>query len=191
MKLHLGKVTASGVDNLLTPEWKLRTGEMPKTYVYRKAAELWRGEPLLDFGGSFMTEQGQMLEDEAMAFACLEYGYRIEKLGFCETDDHRAGCSPDALLREDSGVELKCPAAHTHVKYLCDATLPKEYAAQVFFSMWVCDRPEWVFMSYQRGFPPLHLVIKREEEIMAKIASAVDVFSTALAEAMSKMKAIA
>lgn len=189
MKLHLGKITASGLDKILDSKWEIRSGEMPKTYAYTKAAELWRNSPLIS-GGSWSTEQGQMLEDEAMAFAALEYGYRITKMGFCETDDGLCGCSPDGLIGDTSGVEMKCPEAHTHVKYICEGRLPKEYDAQVHGSMFVTGRKEWVFFSYHRGFPALHRIIDRDEEIMGKIASGVDHFHKLLNEAMGKLKEI-
>jgi hypothetical protein len=35
-KLHIGRITASGLDNFITPEWKLRTGETPKSYVAKR-----------------------------------------------------------------------------------------------------------------------------------------------------------
>lgn len=186
LTLHIGRITASGIDNMLTPEWKLRTGETPRTYVYRKAAEAWRKAPILS-AGSWSTEQGLLKEDEAMAFAGMEYGYHISKMGFCESDDGISGCSPDGLVGEHSGVEMKCPEPANQVRYLCERVVPKDYVAQVHGSMFVTGRPEWVFFSYARGFPPLHLVVKRDEAIQAKIASAVQTFKTMLDEAMEKL----
>ena len=58
-KLHIGRITASGLDNFITPEWKLRTGETPKSYVAKKAAEAYRGYPILDELNSFAVEQGR------------------------------------------------------------------------------------------------------------------------------------
>lgn len=186
LKLHTGKVTASGLDNLVTPLFKIRDGEMFRSYVYRKVAEAIHG-PLLAFG-SWVTEQGKELEDEACAFAALEYGYRVEKMGFCETDDGRAGCSPDALIGDDGGLEIKCPQPPNHVRWLCEGILPKEYAAQVHCSMYVTGRPEWVFLSYARKFPPFYLVVKRDEAICAKIGEAVTAFAEAYDAALAKIR---
>lgn len=183
LEMHLGRVTASGLDNIITPLWKLRDGDTFRSFVYRKAAEAWRKKPLLSFS-TWATEQGQMREDEAIAFAQLTYGYKISKIGFCETDDGIAGCSPDGLIGDDSGIEMKCPEPPNHVRYLVEGILPKDYAAQVHGSMYVTGRPEWVLFSYSRGFPPFHLVVKRDEEIIKKIGGAVTRFAEALAEAI-------
>lgn len=187
LKARIGKVTASELKRIITPTWKVSEGDGVKTFVYEKAAEIHRNYPLIGFG-SWQTDQGQELEDEAMTFAALEYDYEISNMGFCESDDGLSGCSPDGLIRETSGVELKCPQPPNHVRYLCERVLPKDYSAQVHGSMFVTGRPEWVFLSYCRKFPPFHLVVKRDEEIMGKIAEAVAGFHEQLAVALKKIK---
>jgi hypothetical protein len=188
MNHHVGIPTASGFDNLLTPKFELRKGEMPKSYLYRKVAEKWRGQPLVGFTGVFDVEQGSILEEEALPFFELETGKKVTRVGFITTDDGRAGCSPDGLL-EVGGLEAKCPAAHTHVKYLLSGALPDEYAAQVFGSMYVTGAPEWTFLSYRRKFPSLILTILRDEQIMERIAQALELFQQAFDNAMERVKA--
>ena len=46
----------------------------------------------------------------------------------------------------------------------------------------------WVFLSYHRDFPPLILTIERDEEIMSKIADAVDKFHAELDAAKEKIQ---
>lgn len=215
MQLHIGIPTASGLDNLLTPEFELRKGETPKTYVYRKVAEAWRGKPAIDLGGSsFAMEQGLILESEAIPFWELTTGRKITRVGFITTDDGRFGCSPDGLLSSeksneatlsgtsgglsegsdvagrpkgkahqaasaqsfDCGIEIKCPAPHTHVKYLSEGVIPKEYRAQVYGSMFATGFKKWVFMSYCRGFPPLILEAVYDLKLHNQIGLAVDEF---------------
>lgn len=182
--MHVGLPTAGGLDNLLTPEFELRKGETPKTYVYRKVAEAWRGKPLIDLGGSsFAMEQGMILESEAIPFWELTTGRKITRVGFITTDDGRFGCSPDGIIgrvdREPPcGIEIKCPAPHTHVKYLADGVIPKEYRAQVFGGMFATGFQKWVFLSYCRGFPPLILEAQKDEQIEYRIARAITEFHT-------------
>lgn len=183
--LRMGRVTASEVGNLLTPKFEPRTGDGVKTYLYSKLAEVWRGKPLIH-SGSWATEQGQVRQDEAIPFLALEMNWDIRDGGFIETDDHKAGCSPDGLVESEInpfGVEVKCPEPVNHVRYLINGTLPSAYVTQVHASLYVTGFEKWVFMSYQRGFPPLILEIKRDEEIIAKIATAVDTFHDDLAKA--------
>lgn len=188
--VRLGKVTASEADNLLTPEFKIRTGEMPKTYLARKLAEAVLQRPLEGFS-SFETENGQLLEQEARSWFAFEFtGTKVRNVGFIEHDDGRCGCSPDALLDEDNGLELKAPQPTNHVKYLLDGTLPKDYAVQVHFSMYVTGRPKWTFVSYRRKFRPFVLTVKRDEEIMRKIGECLAAFYAEFDKAMLKLKAL-
>lgn len=186
--MRVGKVTASEASNLLTPEFKVRTGEMPHTYLCEKVAEAWRGEPLPGFS-SWATDQGAILEDEARAWYALEYDdVPIRNVGFVSTDDDRAGCSPDALLGDEGGLELKAPEPTNHVRYLLGGELPKQYVVQVHFSMWVTGRPWWRFVSYRRGFPAFVLHVERNEEICEKIETAVAAFSKEFDAAVAKLK---
>lgn len=190
MKLHVGIPTASEMDNLITPKWKLREGETPKTYLYKKIAEAYRGEPSHMSGQNsvFMMEQGMILEEEARAFAALELQCDIDLVGFVTSDDGRSGCSPDGMLAGNRGLEIKCPSAHVHTKYLLDGTLPDEYAVQVYTSLFVTGFSEWLFMSYRRHFPPLVLSVKPDAAILEKIAGAVDSFHERLNEGVTKLR---
>ncbi len=207
-KLHFGIPTASGLNNLLTPEFELRKGELPKTYVYKKVAEKLQGRPLIDLSASsFMLEQGMIVEEEARPWYALEYDKKIKQVGFITTDDGRFGCSPDGLIRSDDcdsehfqildglgydcGLEIKSPAAHTHCKYLCMGVLPKEYVAQVYGSMFATRFKRWIFVSYRRGFPALVLEIYRDEKAMSAIAKAVDSFHEEFDRAMQRILNIA
>ncbi len=192
IRLHFGIPTAACLDQLLTPEFELRKGEMPKTLVYKKVAEVIQNRPMIDLDkSSFMMEQGMILEEEARPWFELEYEKKIRQVGFITTDDGRVGCSPDGLIEgEECGIEIKCPAAHTHVKYLVNGALPKEYAAQVLGSMFVTEFKKWMFVSYRRGFPALVLEIQRDEKAMSAIANAVDSFHRDFDYAMKRISNI-
>lgn len=191
LQLRVGRVTASELSALVTPEFKIKTGEGPNTYLCEKIAEAWRGQPLPGFS-SWATEQGQILEDEARSWYCLEYeDHKLSNVGFVEHDDGRCGCSPDGLLGEDGGLELKCPEPTNHVRYLLDGSLPKQYAAQVHMSLYVTGRPWWRFVSYRRGFPPFVLKVDRDETIMATIANALTLFYARFDAAFESLNSVA
>lgn len=186
--LRIGKVTASEAHNLLTPKFKIKTGDGPTTYLYTKVAEGFRKRPLGGFTSSWATEQGQEMEDEARRWVCFEFEHKVRDVGFIEHDDGRCGCSPDALLDDDGGLELKAPQPTNHVRYLLDGELPEDYTAQVHFSMYVTGRPWWKFVSYHRGFPPFVLTVQRDEKICATIAEALAAFYKRYDEAMARLR---
>ncbi len=208
--LHFGIPTAACLDQLLTPEFELRKGEMPKTLVYKKVAEKIQNRPMIDLDrSSFMMEQGMILESEARPWFELEYDKKVKTVGFITTDDGRFGCSPDGLIEWDGtytdteskafsfggriydcGLEIKSPSAHTHVKYLVNGVLPKEYAAQVMGSMFVTGFRKWVFVSYRRGFPALVLEIHQNEKAMSMIRAAINQFHSDFDRAMERISNI-
>jgi len=167
---HAGVLTASQFGQFFDSDWEVRTGEMPKKLLARKLAEWWMGGPLIaNEVNTFSIEQGRILEQEALPWLTLEKDIAVERVGFVTTDDGLIGCSPDGLIGDNSGIEVKCPNADTHVRYLIDGGLPREYVAQVHGCLYVTQRPSWLFLSYRRGFTPLLLTISRNQEIMDKI----------------------
>lgn len=187
--LRLGRPTASEFGNLITPTGKLRDGEMPETYLFEKLAEHITGKPL-DGGSSFQMEQGSLLETEAAPFFTLVTGLEVKRMGFCTTDDMRIGCSPDGLIGPNGGLELKCPAAQTHLKYLLRGVVPPQYIPQVQGSMFVTERPWWYFMSYHRAFPPLIVKVERDEAVQKVLREALSVFLAKMDAGLARIAAM-
>lgn len=173
LNLRCGLVTASEADNLVTPKWKIRTGEGVKTLLATKLAENWCG-PLPSFG-SWATDQGHLLEENAVPAFELEYGETVEKVGFVTGDNPRIGCSPDGLL-PDCGLEIKSLQPVHHIKCLLDGGVPDDYAAQIHFSMLVTGFQRWKLFLYSRKLPHLLLTINRDEEIQDTLQEALDAF---------------
>lgn len=189
MKIRLGKVTASEMGNLLTPKLSIKKGDGVTTYLYKKIAEAHRGEPLPGFS-SWATDRGEELEARARSWYKLEYDeHQLRNVGFIQHDDGRCGCSPDALINDDGGLELKCPEPTNHVRYLLEGVLPDDYAPQVHMSMYVTGRPWWRFMSYGgSGFPKFVLTVHRDEKICATIAEALAGFYERFDAAMKQLR---
>lgn len=185
-----GIPTASEFDALVTPEFEIRKGEMPKTYLAKKLAEAWQGGPLLGFN-MFDMDQGKILEEEAIPWFELEFDAKIDRVGLITTDDGRIGCSPDGLieggLMPSRGIEIKCPRPETHVGYLLKRVLPKDYAAQVHGAMFVTGFDSWTFLSYRRHFPPLIVTVHRDIKIQGMLELALHDFLEAFDHGMKKL----
>jgi hypothetical protein len=186
MRARAGLPTASEFCELLTPEFKPREGETPKKYLATKLAERWLGGPLPGFS-SWATEQGTLREDEAIPFFEMTRNVDVQRVGFVTTDDGRAGCSPDGLIGEDNGLEVKCPEPTQHVSYLLSGELPKQYRCQVYGSMWITGRPRWTFLSYAVGFPKLVLTVEWDQGIIERIQETVDEFCARLDKAFERL----
>jgi len=187
--VRAGIPTASELNAIITPLWKARTGEGVETYLSKKIAERWLGRPL-ESGGAFVMDQGKILEDEAVPFFEMMHDLTIERVGFITTADGKFGCSPDGLIGDDSGIEIKCPLPHTHVGYLTAGVLPKDYAAQVYGGMYATGRSSWKFASYCRLFPALIIDVPRDEQIMDAIHDAIASFNDRLESGFEQLTAL-
>lgn len=186
---RLGIPTASEFDSIISPNWVTRYGEGPKTYLYTKICEKVLGFAQ-DECGSWAMGQGSILETECIPWFEFAHDIKIDRVGFCTTDDGRVGCSPDGLIGEDGGIEAKCPQPKTHLKYLMEGKLPLEYATQVHGGMYVTGRKWWKFVSYSRQFPALVLHIDRDEEIQRRIGDTLEDFLGRFDLVYSKIKAM-
>lgn len=185
-RLRLGRVTASEMGDIMTNSFEARKGDGVQTYMAKKIAEKWYGNPLPD-PSSWAMDQGQILETQARTFFELEHNAEVEQVGFIESDDLRCGASPDGLVGIDAGIEIKCPLLKTHVRYLLEGGIPKDYICQVHGSLYVTGRKRWHFLSYYRKFPPLLVTVERDEAIMLKIDVALKTFYAAFDAAFIKI----
>lgn len=108
-------------------------------------------------------EYGMKLEAEARCCYELEYATEpVKEVGFIVADSGLYGGSPDALVGDDGGVEIKCPSAVTHIGYLRSGVLPSEYKCQVHGYLVVTGRAWWDFFSYARNLPVFRIRVTRD-----------------------------
>jgi hypothetical protein len=109
-------------------------------------------------------EYGLKLEAEARCCYELEHATQpVREVGFVTADCGMFGGSPDALVGESGGVEIKCPNASTHIGYIRSDELPNEYKCQVHGYLVVTGRKWWDFFSYHRGVFPFRLRVHRDD----------------------------
>lgn len=163
--------------------------------LYRLAAEWATGEPADDFGGVYWTERGEALESSARAYFELQTDLQVETVPFIWRDSGKlTGCSPDGLVVDIlgdpvGGLELKCPAAATHIQYML-ANMdgePIAYDYQVQFSLWVTGLPRWWFMSYFPGLPPVLVEIEPDPMWQAAFDEHIPPFIERLQEAKRRL----
>jgi hypothetical protein len=103
-----------------------------------------------------------------------------------------AHASPDALVGDDGGVEIKAPTSATHLKTLLNDAVPEEHLPQIHWSMACTGRAWWDFCSVDPRFrePRLQFFVKRVTRDEAIIASMEDEARAFLAELEDKLKAL-
>ena len=159
-----GIPTASEFDRILTPA----TGKLSKSadgYAHTLIGEKLSTEyPLTTMNpATAAMERGTAMESAARNWYCVYHGVEVREVGFCLSGCGRFGCSPDGLVGDDGGVEIKCPLPHTQVGWLLSGELPSDYRAQVHGSLIVTGRQWWDFISYCPGLPELVIRVEADE----------------------------
>ena len=149
-----GIPTASAFSKVITPK-TMQLSSQADAYENRCVFERMTGSVIEDFGGSAWTERGKEFEDEARAAYEFKKNVIVRRVGFVTNDLKTFGCSPDGLIGEDGGLELKCPSGTVHVGYLLSKTgAYDDYKAQVQGNMFVTGAKFWDVMSYHPEMRP-------------------------------------
>ena len=154
-------------------------------YLNKLAGEILTGDPMENYVSADM-ERGKLMEDEARDLYTFETGFEPVRVGFVRNGD--AGASPDSLIGDNGGLEIKSAAPHIQVARLLDGGLPSEHKAQVQGSLWICEREWWDFCSYCPRLPLLRVRVHRDEEYIKKITNEVDLFNTELRQTVEYIR---
>ena len=166
LQARLGLLTASNFSKFMTPGGK--PSSQAEGEINKLIAERITGQRADIFTTPWM-ERGTELEPKARELFEFMTNHSVNQVGLMVMDDYQIGCSPDGIIGS-AGLEIKCPAPATHVKYLRSAgTLPDEYTAQVQGSMLVTGFDSWYFMSFHPLMEPLVLCVERDQAYIDKL----------------------
>lgn len=162
-----------------SPEWfELRKGRMTAshaqaignngkgldTYITELMAEYHSHADKEQFSNEH-TERGKELEEFAAEMYELENDVTIEKIGFVE-DGEFAGCSPDGLVGEEGGVEIKSLNDVNHYKIIRDGEkeIDSKYIWQVQMCLLLTGRKWWDLIFYNPNFEKSLVVFRIEPD---------------------------
>lgn len=183
-----GKITASRMHDVMTERERgeFKTGPrkgQPKpqplalvNYAHQLAAERLTGKPRKQVKAAALA-WGQTVEPAAVAAYQAETGVIVELAEFTLHPVHDfIGASPDFLVGDDGGGEIKSPeSSEVHLQTLLTG-LPPEHIEQIQGGLWVTGRQWWDFVSYHPDFgPDLRLYIQRvprDDEYIAGLEEA-------------------
>lgn len=120
-------------------------------------------------GTHYWMDRGLELEGEARNHYMSMTDQQVDEVGLCILPIP-IGCSPDGLIGLNGGIEIKCPSAKVHNKYLREARIPPAYYQQVMGSLLVTGREWWDFFSYHPSYKrQLRITIERDEDYISKM----------------------
>jgi hypothetical protein len=150
-------------------------------------AEWLIGEPEDGYTSSAM-EDGSALEPVAVSLYEMMHDVSTEVVGIVTTDDCLIGFSPDRLVGEDGGLEIKCVKSNTQVNTYLANKMPGKHIPQVQGNIWGCEREWWDFMSYNEKLEPFIVRIERDDDYIAGLKKHVLDFSDRLEENKIKLE---
>lgn len=183
-----GKITASRMHDVMLPRDRepFKSGprkgqpkQPPKAlmdYAYQLAAERLTGRPRKQIKAAAL-QWGQDVEPAAVAAYQAETGEIVTLCGFVHHPEYDfIGASPDFLVGDDGGGEIKSPeSSEVHLQTLL-VGLPPEHIEQIQGGLWVTGRRWWDFVSFHPDFPPeLRTYIQRvprDDKYIAQLESA-------------------
>lgn len=125
-----------------------------KTYMRNLAVERITGL-VAEFG--FVSKEMQHgIDKEPLARMAVEehLGIMIRETGFLRHDIWMIGSSLDGDTNNlELITEIKCPNSATHIGYLDDDILPKEYEAQCMHNLLVSGASQIIFASFDDRLP--------------------------------------
>lgn len=164
--IRKGRPTASNFDKILTQKTR-KPSAQAEDYMYQLAAEAMSELPP-DGSENYVNramQHGINVEPEARRWYELQHDLDVRQVGFCMSDCGRYGCSPDGLVGEAGGLELKCPLLKTHIGYLAnESRLVDEYRWQVHGALLVTGREWWELVSYAHGLPAVVVRITPDKD---------------------------
>ena len=139
-------------------------------------------------------DRGNRLEPDAIAMFELETGKKVERVGFCEADTNPMICnSPDGLIGETEGIEVKCMGGKNHLKLWLTNEIPDEYKWQVVQYFVVNEKLEKLyFVGYNPDIPAhqLHIIEIKRADIVEDISIAKTAQEKFIGEVNEKLKEI-
>lgn len=160
-------------------------GKTRRAYMLKLAGEILTGEPMESYTNAHM-ERGKAMEDEARDLYIFTQGVDLTRVGFIRNGDK--GCSPDSLIGDNGGLEIKTALPHIQIERLLKNELPSEHKAQVQGSMWVSERDCWDFVSYWPNLPMLRVQVRRDDAYIANLAGEVARFNDELARTVEQIR---
>lgn len=180
-----GIPTASNFDKIV--DGSGAPSKQRKKYLYQLAGERVIGKAEETYQNAAM-QRGTEMEGEARSFYEMTTGQGVAQVGFCVVDSGIYGASPDGLVWDDGGIEIKCPMLSTHISYLIGKKLPADYFQQVQGGLLVTERKWTDFISYYPGLNPLVVRVEPDPDFQAKLKTELEAFCAELEEVVKKLK---
>jgi len=188
LDIRAGYITGSKVSDMMSGG----KGLMSEAYKMKLVAERITGKAAaMSFKSAAMIKGN---EDEPLAREHYAFMNDCEpvQVAFVYHDEIEwCGASPDALICDDGVIEIKCPNIETHIKYLLEEKIPRDYTLQMQWLLACCSRDWCDWMTYSKEMPArLRSKIARvyrDEKIIKSLEDAAKKLNDEIVEIINKL----
>lgn len=175
LALKLGVISASNASKVVAKT----TTQTRVTYMNELIGQIATGEMRELFGAAL--DWGTAHEGAARSSYEFVSGHDFHQVSFAFKDDtFRVGCSPDAIVSEKKGCEIKCPyVTANYIDFLVADKVKPEWNWQAQMSMWVLGLEAWDFAQYDprmRKNPIKIIELEKDEKMHSTLSDAVPQF---------------
>lgn len=176
LKLKLGVISGSCASQVVAKKGT----ETRLTYLCDLVAQICTA--VVDEEMNFkQMEWGKTHEAGARSAYEFSTGKILTQVPFVFKDSsHREGCSPDALIDGERGLEIKCPwDTANYIKFFVTDKVKSEWDWQNQFNLRVLGADEWDLVQYDprmKKNPIKTLVVKKDPERQKVLDDAVPAF---------------
>lgn len=135
-------------------------------------------------------ERGKELEQYARSMYELINGAEVQEVWFCEHSEY-VWCSPDWLVWEDGGVEIKSQGDIKHFKMILnwEKEIDSGYIWQIQMCLLITGRKWWDFISYNPNYKQSLITVRiyPDEEKHRKLLEWFEYWIKKMQEIKSKL----
>lgn len=192
LRARCGIPTASRMGDIVTGEGKATKSAARRTYLAELVYERLTGRTVDKFVTAAM-QRGTDAEPKARAWYEITTGQKVSTVGLvrAQADWGAFGASPDGLIGDDGGLEIKVPMPVNLIGACLQAEPPAEYLAQVQANLWVTGRRWWDLLLFgpEDGLPSRCWRIEPVDALQAAFAAHVGDFCGEIARAEAELRA--
>lgn len=182
--LRVGIPTVSQFGRIIQPV-RMQYSTGARSLIAELIAERRLGHAVESASSGWMM-RGSDLENEAINWYQFEREVDVERVGFITNDAGDEGGSPDGLVGEDGGLEVKCLAAKHHMECLLGLDTPAP-RTQVQGYLRLTDRKWWDVLGYNPHLPPVLIRVHRDQAFIDALDECLKKFKEELWKAEERL----
>ena len=188
LQARCGLVTASTVGKLLTAAGKVADNDSSRGLTETLVAERITG--FVEYVHPSMSMQRGSLDEPHARDKYREEHASVTEIGFAVRDfgGRKMGASPDGLVDEVGGIEIKSRDPKIQLRTILTDTVPAENMAQIQGSLLVFQREWWDYCSFAMGWPMHVIRVYPDPKWQTAIRDALDQFENNAARMIHQYK---